>query len=87
MLQGSRLQLQPALGQPTQLPNLHSLDLDVSQHAISVQLPARVAMVCLMHQLVTHKAAPVGELDQDSAQHVAAAGSRTTPFLLGASSS
>ena len=74
VLQGSQLQQQPALGQNTRQKKLQSLGPNLA----SVQLSARVAMVCLMHQLTAllkEKHAAEGDCHQELAQHRTAAGS------------
>ena len=84
MVQGSQVQQQSPFSQPTQHANLETLSPELTQHASSTQLPPRLAMLCLMHQLATLcKNAP---MDQTSAQHVTAAGSSKTVHLLDMSS-
>ena len=79
-LQGS----QPALGQKPQHSKLQSVGPSLAQHVTDVQLSARLAMLCLMHQLtalLTNKHAAAGGHHHDQAQHKTAAGSKTVCFL------
>ena len=82
VLQGSPLNQQADLSQNTGQTGLHSAGPDLAQqHAAGFQQSARVAMVCLMHQLavpLTSKDVSVGSQQQQmAAQHDAAAGSNT----------
>lgn len=79
VLQGSQLHEQPALGQSSQRTKLQSLEPNLAQHVGVVQLSARVAVVCLMHQLtalLTEKHAAVGSCHGEVAQHRTAAGTK-----------
>lgn len=64
---------------------LRSGEHNLAQHAPGVQQSARVAMVCLMHQLavpLTSKDAAVGsQQQQEVAQHNLAAGSETVTLV------
>lgn len=91
LLQGSQLHQQADSSQsPHPLhTKLQSGEPELAQHATSVQQSARVAMVCLMHQLaalLTSKDAALGSQQQEEAQHNTAAGSVTNPscWLTGA---
>ena len=85
LLQGSQHHQQADLSQNTVNTKFHSDGPDLAQHGPSVQQSARVAMVCLMHQLavpLTSKDAAVSSQQQQvAAQHNAAAGSRYTVYF------
>lgn len=73
VVQGSQAQQQAPLGLPTQHAAVDILSAELTQHASGSQLPPRVAMLCLIHQLAALcKDAPA---DQATAQHIPAAGS------------
>ena len=78
VVQGTRVQQSP-FSQPTQHANLDTLGPELTQHASSTQLPPRVAMLCLMHQLAT--LCKDTHMEQTIAQHVTAAGSSRTVSL------
>lgn len=72
VVQVCQMQQQPPLGQLTQHAAFDILGAELTQHASSTQLPPRVAMLCLIHQLATLcNDSPV---DQAAAQHTTAAG-------------
>lgn len=86
LLQGSPLNQQADLSQNTGQTGLHSDGPNLAQQHATLQQSARVAMVCLMHQLavpLTSKDATVGSQQQQvAAQHDVAAGN-ITRLLLG----